>query len=49
MVAGDPERLKSAERVATGIPIDDLTWEGIVSAAEGLGISRSVCKACEKV
>ncbi len=49
MVAGDPERLKSAERSLTGIPLDDLTWEGIVSVAEEVGISRSVCKTCEIV
>jgi uncharacterized oxidoreductase len=41
MVAGDPERLKYAERSSAGIPLDDMTWEGIVRAAEDAGISRS--------
>jgi uncharacterized oxidoreductase len=41
MVAGDPERKKYAERSLKGIPIDEVTWEEILSAAEEVGISRS--------
>jgi len=41
MVAGDPERKKYAERSSSGIPIDEVTWEEILSAAEDVGISRS--------
>jgi len=41
LVAGDPERRKSAERSAAGIPIDEVTWQEIVMAAKDLGISDS--------
>lgn len=41
LVPGDPERAARAERVANGIPIDDVTWEGILTAAETLGLARA--------
>ena len=40
LVPGDPERLTSAERSVSGIPIDDRSWEGIAHAAEQVGIDR---------
>jgi uncharacterized oxidoreductase len=41
LVAGDPERKKYAERSMGGIPMDEVTWEEILCAAEDVGISRS--------
>jgi LDH2 family malate/lactate/ureidoglycolate dehydrogenase len=31
-VAGEPERLRKAERLAGGIPVDTVTWNEIVAA-----------------
>lgn len=45
MVAGDPERKKYAERSSAGIPIDEVTWEEILCAAEDVGISRSTLQS----
>ncbi|MDD5287343.1 MAG: malate/lactate/ureidoglycolate dehydrogenase [Desulfuromonadaceae bacterium] len=41
MVAGEPERKKYAERSLAGIPIEEVTWEEIMRAAEDVGINRS--------
>lgn len=41
MVAGDPERQKFAERSATGIEIEEVTWEEILQAGVEVGLSRS--------
>jgi uncharacterized oxidoreductase len=41
MVAGDPERQKFAERSATGIQIEEVTWEEILQAGVEVGLSRS--------
>jgi hydroxycarboxylate dehydrogenase B len=38
LVAGEPERLKWAERLAKGIPIDDTTWTQICDAAARLHV-----------
>lgn len=40
MVPGDPERKSRAERAESGLPIDDVTWEEILSAGEAVGLSR---------
>ena len=40
MVAGDPERLVRARRLAEGIPVDAETWREIVEAAESVGVGR---------
>jgi uncharacterized oxidoreductase len=45
MVAGDPERKKCAERSIAGIPMDKVTWEEILCAAEDVGITRSALAA----
>lgn len=45
MVAGEPERQKWAERSAAGIPIDEVTWEEILCAAEKVGVNRSRLQA----
>jgi uncharacterized oxidoreductase len=38
LVAGDPERLRAAERRAAGIEVDDTTWTEIVAAAASVGL-----------
>jgi uncharacterized oxidoreductase len=45
MVAGDPERQRLTERSATGIPVDETTWEEIMQAGEAVGLSRSRLEA----
>ena len=40
MVAGDPERNKTAERQELGIAVDDATWEELLRAGEEVGLSR---------
>jgi hydroxycarboxylate dehydrogenase B len=40
MVAGEPERLIRARRLAEGIPVDVETWREIVEAAASVGVSR---------
>ena len=41
LVPGDPERLSSAERSRSGIPLDAATWNEIVSAGEVMGVTRA--------
>lgn len=41
MVAGEPERKALAERGAAGIPVEEATWEEILSAGEAVGLSCS--------
>ena len=41
MIAGDPERARRKERLATGIAVDATTWEEILNAAESLKLSRA--------
>jgi uncharacterized oxidoreductase len=38
LVAGEPERIRRAERLAHGIPIDDTTWAQIREAAARLQV-----------
>ncbi len=40
LVAGEPEAMTLEERKRTGIPIDRVTWGGIVDAAVKVGIDR---------
>jgi uncharacterized oxidoreductase len=40
-IAGDPERARRKERLATGIAVDATTWEEILNAAESLKLSRA--------
>ena len=37
-VAGEPERAMRAERRATGVPVDAITWQEILDAAGKLGV-----------
>ena len=41
LVAGDPERLTMKQRQAEGIPVDPVTWDGILEAGETVGLPRS--------
>jgi uncharacterized oxidoreductase len=41
LIAGDPERAKRKERLASGIPVDPATWEEILAAGEMLKLPRA--------
>ena len=41
LVAGDPERMTMEKRMAEGIPVDPVTWDGILEAGESIGLPRS--------
>ena len=45
LVAGDPERMTMEKRLAEGIPVDPVTWEGILDAGEFVGLPRSEATA----
>lgn len=42
MLAGEPERLAKANRLAQGIPVDEATWNEILRAAEQLGVDPAM-------
>ena len=37
-IAGEPEQITKAERLKTGIPVDENTWQEILKAAASLGV-----------
>ena len=41
LIAGDPERIAMQQRLAEGIPVDPVTWDGILEAGETVGLPRS--------
>jgi len=45
LIAGDPERMTMATRLAEGIPVDPVTWDGILDAGEVVGLPRSEATA----
>ena len=45
LVAGDPERMTMEKRLAEGIPVDPVTWDGILDAGEVVGLPRSEAQA----
>ena len=45
LVAGDPERMTLERRMADGIPVDPVTWDGILDAGELVGLPRSEAQA----
>ena len=45
LVAGDPERMMLEQRMADGIPVDPVTWNGILDAGEAVGLPRSEAQA----
>lgn len=40
MIPGEPERIAQVDREANGIPIDDISWEGILKAGEAVNFGR---------
>ena len=45
LVPGDPERIALAKRMAEGIPVDPVTWDGILEAGEQVGLPRTEATA----
>ena len=41
LVPGDPERINEEERSRAGIPIDETTWNQLVSSAKSVGLDDS--------
>jgi uncharacterized oxidoreductase len=41
MVAGEPERMIRARRLAEGVPVDAETWREIVEAAKSVGVQQT--------
>ena len=41
MIAGEPERISKAKRLAGGIPIDPTTWKEIIGAGAKVGLKQS--------
>jgi uncharacterized oxidoreductase len=41
LLPGEPEARARAAREADGIPVDATTWDHIMAAGEGLGLSRA--------
>ncbi len=44
-VPGEPERESMAERMVSGIPIDDNTWAGVMGAAKAAGMEDTAIEA----
>jgi uncharacterized oxidoreductase len=38
LIPGDPERRTRAERIATGVPVDEETWRELTVAAHGINV-----------
>jgi len=38
LIPGDPERRTRAERIASGVPVDDETWRELTVAARGINV-----------
>lgn len=45
MVAGEPEVRAREDRTRNGIPLDDVTFGNVITAAEGAGISREQARS----
>ena len=45
LVAGEPERASRARRSAEGVPVDENTWNEILSAAASLGVDPQAVRA----
>jgi len=45
MIPGDPERVARAARLVEGLPLDEETWENILSAGESVGLTRAAMLA----
>ncbi len=42
LTAGEPERHSQAERSASGIPVDDTTWQQLTDAARAVGVEPPI-------
>jgi hydroxycarboxylate dehydrogenase B len=40
LIPGEPERIALADRIASGIMIDEVSWEGILQTGESVNVSR---------
>ena len=38
LIPGDPERLTRAERIKSGVPVDDETWRELATAARAINV-----------
>ena len=38
LLPGDPERISTAQRLESGIPIDEKTWAQLLETAAALGV-----------
>jgi uncharacterized oxidoreductase len=47
-LAGEPERLTRAQRLQTGIPVDDNTWQEILQTCDDLGVDRHAVDAAAR-
>ncbi|UPY34939.1 malate/lactate/ureidoglycolate dehydrogenase [Sediminicoccus sp. KRV36] len=45
LLPGDPERRAKAQRMANGIPLDDVTWGDLSACASRLGIAEAAIRA----
>ena len=45
LVPGAPERMNLEKRMAGGIPVDPVTWDGILAAGERVGLPRTEAAA----
>ena len=45
LVPGDPERMALAKRMAEGVTVDPVTWDGILDAGEQVGLPRTEAAA----
>lgn len=45
LVAGDPERQKTAQRLANGIQVDEVSWQEILATAAEVGLSPQEIEA----
>jgi len=45
LIPGEPERIAQKDRMANGIPIDEISWEGILKAGEAVDFNRDQVQA----
>lgn len=45
LLPGEPERIAKLDRTANGIPIDEISWEGILKAGEAVNFGRDQVQA----
>ena len=40
LIPGEPERIARSDRTASGLSIDEVTWEGILETGEAVNFNR---------